>query len=52
MARCIDADALKESIKKQANICRVLGNEEITMYADVMEKGFLQEIDNAPTVDV
>lgn len=45
--RLIDADALKESIAKQCDLCVLGGLEEI---AEVMRKGFFQEIDNAPTV--
>ncbi len=49
--RLIDADAVKESIKKQVDILRLLGNDELMQYADIIQKGFFQEIDNAPTID-
>ena len=48
--RLIDADALKESIKRQADILRAMGDEVLTEYADVIQTGFCQEIDNAPTI--
>lgn len=50
--RLIDADALKESIKRQADICRAMGNEVLTEYADLIQTGFSQEIDNAPTIQL
>lgn len=48
--RLIDADALKNSVKRQTSFVRLIGGdfEEI---ADVLEKGILQEIENAPTID-
>lgn len=49
--RLIDADDLKESIKRQADILRTMGNEVLTEYTDVMQTGFCQEIDNAPTIE-
>lgn len=47
--RLIDADAVKESIKKQIDMLRLIGNDELMQYADVIQRGFIQEIDNAPT---
>ena len=46
--RLIDADALKASIVRQCDDCRKLGLDEI---AEAIQKGFLQEIDNAPTIE-
>ena len=49
--RLIDADALKENVKYQAEICRLLNNDAMREYANMMEFGFCKEIDNAPTID-
>ena len=51
MMRMIDADAVKESIKKQVDILRLIGNDEVMQYADIIQRGFFQEIDNAPTIE-
>lgn len=48
-SRLIDADEMKESIRKQAAFLRLMGGE-LAEIAEILEKGFLQEIDNAPTV--
>lgn len=48
--RLIDADALKENVKYQAGICRLLNNDAMKEYANIMEFGFCKEIDNAPTI--
>ena len=48
--RLIDADALKEHIKNQAGICRLLNNDAMREYANIMEFGFCKEIDNTPTI--
>lgn len=48
--RPIDADALKENVKYQAGICRLLNNDAMREYANIMEFGFCKEIDNAPTI--
>lgn len=52
--RLIDADSLKASIKRQVKICHsisiISGAKEIAQIADEMEKGMMQEIDNAPTI--
>ena len=48
--RLIDADALKESVKRQSDILREIGNEVLTEYANIVQTGFFQEIDNAPTI--
>ena len=45
----IDRDEMKGSIRKQAAILRLMG-EEFAEIAETLEKGFLQEIDNAPTI--
>ena len=47
--RLIDADEMKESIRKQTAFLRLIGGE-FAEIAETLEKGFLQEIDNAPTV--
>lgn len=49
--RLIDADAVKESIKKQLDILRLIGNDELIQYANIIQRGFIQEIDNAPTIE-
>ena len=46
--RLIDADALIESIKRQANMFK--DTPALSAYADIMERGFCAEVDNAPTV--
>ena len=47
--RLIDADEMKESIRKQTAFLRLMGGEFIEI-AEALERGFLQEIDNAPTI--
>ena len=47
--RLIDADALICDIKKQTAFLRSIGGE-FAEIAETLEKGFLQEIDNAPTI--
>lgn len=47
--RLIDADEMKESIRKQTAFLRLIGGE-FAEIAETIEKGFLQEIDNAPTI--
>lgn len=47
--RLIDADAMITSIKKQTDFLKVIGDDLATI-AEVLEKGFLQEIENAPTI--
>lgn len=47
--RLIDADEIKESIRKQTAFLRLIGGE-FAEIAEIIEKGFLQEIDNAPTI--
>lgn len=49
--RTIDADALIESIKRQCGICKLMPDEEIRELAVVMEKGLIEEVNNAPTVE-
>lgn len=49
--RPIDADALIENIKRQCDFCRLLPDDEIRQLADVIEKGFIEEINNAPTIE-
>ena len=50
--RTIDADALIESIKRQCNFCRLTADDElIQQFIDVLEKGFIEEVDNAPTIE-
>ena len=46
--RLIDADKMVADIKYQNDILQAMGLGD---YADVLAKGFLQEIDNQPTVD-
>lgn len=49
--RLIDADALIESIKRQCAFCRLMPDKEIQQFADVMKKGLVEEVNNAPTVE-
>ncbi len=51
MMRLIDADAMVESIKTQSNFIRSFGRDDINLMANVIEEGFLQEIENAPTIE-
>lgn len=48
--RLIDADKMRESIMKQTALTRLIGGEELAEIAETLEKGFLQEINNAPTI--
>ena len=48
--RIIDADALIESIKRQCDFCRLMPDEEVRQLADLMEKGLVEEVNNAPTI--
>lgn len=45
----IDRDKMKESIRMQTAFLRLVGGK-FAEIAETLEKGFLQEIDNAPTV--
>lgn len=47
--RCIDADRMQESIKRQAGFLKLMGGK-LSDIAETLEKGFLQEIANAPTI--
>lgn len=47
--RLIDADTMITSIKRQTGFCKIMGDDLATI-AEVLEKGFLQEIENAPTI--
>ena len=47
--RLIDADKMRESIRRQTGLLKLMGGE-LSDVAEMLEKGFLQEIDNAPTV--
>ena len=49
--RRIDADTLIESIKRQCGFCKLMPDEEIRQLAVIMEKGLIEEVNNAPTVD-
>lgn len=48
--RCVDADKLGKSVQTQAEIVRKWGFDELTEIADLIEKGFLQEVENADTI--
>ena len=48
--RLIDADAVKSSVKTQTEFVRGFGGK-LSEIADLMEQGFLQEIENAPPID-
>ncbi len=47
--RLIDADKMRESIRWQTGLLKFMGGE-LSEFAETLEKGFLKEIDNAPTV--
>lgn len=47
--RLIDADKMRESIRIQAGLLKLMGGK-MAEIAETLEKCFLQEIDNAPTV--
>lgn len=47
--RLIDADKMRESIRRQTGLLKLMGGE-FAKIAETLEKGFLQEIDNAPTI--
>lgn len=47
--RLIDADAMIASIKSQTGFLKIMGGDLATT-AEILEKGILQEIENAPTV--
>lgn len=47
--RLIDADRMRESIRMQTGLLRLMGGK-FSDVAEMIEKGFLQEIDNAPTI--
>lgn len=48
--RLIDSDKMRESIMKQTALTKLIGGEEFTEITEILEKGFLQEINNAPTI--
>lgn len=45
----IDADAMITSVKKQIGFLKIMGGDLATI-AKVLEKGILQEIENAPVI--
>ena len=47
--RLIDADAMIASIKRQTSFLKIMGGDLATI-AEVLEKGILQEIENAQTI--
>lgn len=47
--RLINADAMIESIKRQTGFLKSMGDDLATI-AEILEKGILQEIENAPTI--
>ena len=47
--RLIDADTMIASVKRQADFLKSMGGDLATM-AEILEKGILQEIENAPTI--
>ncbi len=50
--RLIDADALKEDIKQQMSLLRLLEDvPEIKQICEVLETGLVEEIDKMPTVE-
>lgn len=52
MPRLIDADALKEDIKQQCALLRLMkDNDELTQISMVLESGFMAQIDKMPTIE-
>ena len=47
--RLINADAMITSVKRQTDFLKNMGGDLATV-AEILEKGILQEIENAPTV--
>lgn len=47
--RLINADTMITSVKRQTGFLKIMGGDLATM-AEILEKGILQEIENAPTV--
>jgi hypothetical protein len=47
--RLIDADKMRESVRRQTGLLKLMGGE-FAKIAETLENGFLQEIDNAPTI--
>lgn len=47
--RLINADAMVASIKRQTGFLKSMGGDLATI-AEILEKGILQEIENAPTI--
>ena len=47
--KLIDTDKMRESIRRQTGLLKLMG-VELAEIAETIEKGFLQEIDNAPTI--
>lgn len=47
--RLIDADTMIASIKRQTGFLKNMGDDLATI-AEILEKGILQEIENAPTI--
>ena len=47
--RLIDADTMIASVKRQADFLKSMGGDLATV-AEILEKGILQEIENAPTI--
>lgn len=47
--RLIDANAMIASIKKQSGFLKNMGGD-LAVVAEILEKGILQEIENAPTI--
>ncbi|MBO7682569.1 MAG: hypothetical protein J6T17_07455 [Clostridia bacterium] len=48
--RLIDADTMVKSVMSQYDILKAFNNSELSELADVLVRGVLQEIENAPTI--
>ena len=48
--RLIDADAMTESVKTQTGFVKLLGGREMVEIAGIIERNFLKEVNNAPTI--
>lgn len=45
----IDADTMIASVRRQTDFLKNMGGDLVTV-AEILEKGILQEIENAPTI--
>lgn len=48
--RLIDGDAMVKSVMSQYDMIKAFNNSELSEIADILVRGVLQEIENAPTI--